>query len=293
MVLTAHTHDTQYDIIEGDSNADNTIESQEPGQLDLFSGDVSNVIKQNKSKVDKINQPPRLQEVPVQENIPLTDQEFFLNLNENYEHLFTDVDITSVKYDKTNSTMEFVSQGLEFRVEFQWRNVQYFVQNTKFNASDLVRFSFSFSLLFAKICTHFWFDNKQMHHVKKWNNSSVKKYNELPEPQDRIFLAKTTVDKQNIHYLKYNGNIEKNKASLHIKIWSDVYRITNISYTIHAKDPRDIESEIAISINNPNNLNIKKFNKNKWWFDVNSPEMINWLKDLSYHVLLNHNPHIV
>ncbi|MGB2110795.1 MAG: hypothetical protein ACPHY8_02560 [Patescibacteria group bacterium] len=116
MVLTA---DTQYDFFENTSNADNTIENQESGQLDIFSGEVSDVVKLNQAKVTKINQPPRLQEVPVQENIPLTDQEFFLSLNKNYEHLFTDVDITSVKYDKTNSTIEFVSQGLEFRVEFQ------------------------------------------------------------------------------------------------------------------------------------------------------------------------------
>lgn len=290
MVLTA---ETQYDFFEGNTNVDDTIENQEPRQLDIFSGEVSDVVKLNQAKVTKINQPPRLQEVPVQENIPLTDQEFFLSLNENYEHLFKDVDLDKVKYDKINSTMEFQSQGLEFRVEFQWRNVQYSVENTNFTVADLWKFSVNFSFLFAKICTHFWFDNKQMHHVKKWNNSSVKKNNELPEPQDRIFLAKTTVNKQNIHYLKYNWNIEKNKASLHIKIWSNVYRIANISYTIHAKDPRDIESEIAISINNPNSLNIKKFDKNKWWIEVNSPEMINGLKDLSYHVLLNHNPHIV
>ncbi len=293
MVLTAHTHNTQYDIIESDSNTDDTIENQEPGQLDLFSWEVFDVIKTNQSRVDRFIQPPRLQEVPVQENIPLTDQEFFLSLNENYEHLFKDVNLENVKYDKINSTMEFQSKGLEFRVEFQWKNVQYFVENTKFTVADLWKFSVNFSFLFAKICTYFGFDNKQMHHVKNWNNISAKKAKELPEPQDRIFLAKTTVDKQNIHYLKYNGNIEKYKASLHFKIWPDIYRIANISYTIHAKDPRDVESEIAISINNPNNLNIKKFDKNKWWIDVNSPEMINWLKDLSYHVLLNHNDHIV
>lgn len=294
MVLLAWDQYDFFNEIDYPSNTTSNIENQEPAQLDIFSGEVSQVVKENKSKVNTtFSQIPRLQQVPIQESIPLSDEEFFINLQKKYNHLFKDVDYQEVEYDKKNSIIKFTTQGLEFKIEFQWKNVQYSVENTKFTVSDLWKFSANFSFLFINICQHFWFNSQDLHHVKKSNNISAKKAKELPEPQDRIFLTRTTIGKEKVDYLKYNGNIERNKASLHFKIWKEVYRVANISYTIHSKDPRDVESEIAISINNPNNLNIKKFDKNKWWLEVNSPEMINGLKDLSYHVLLNHNPHIV
>lgn len=274
------------------SNREDFNHTQIQQQLDIFSGEVSNVVQIKKSKVIQLTKPPRLEQVPLQESIPLSDKEFFSSLHNSYDCLFKDVNFEEVQYDSNNSIIKFVSQGLEFKIEFQWNNIQYHVENTKFNVSDLWKFSANFSLLFAKICNYFWFNKSQIYNVKKSKIITDKKAKELSEPHKIIYLETTDVNIKNLQYLKYNGNIEINKACLHFKIWNKVYRVSNICYTINQKNPRDTESEISVSIDNPNNLSIKILDKYKRRISINDKEMINWFKYLSYHILLNYNPHI-
>jgi hypothetical protein len=168
---------------------------------------------------------------------------------------------------------------------------KYTISWVDFKMSDLGHNWPKFGILLMKIWNYLWLQISDIHPTSN-NYTKNKNKKTLPEPNDTIFLAKTTEGEQNVHYLKYNGNIEKNNASIHIKIWSEVYRVSQIDYTIIEKDPREVESETQISINNPTALYMKKFNPYQWWEEVKDAKLYAWLRDLSCFVLLNYNPHI-
>ena len=82
----------------------------------------------------------------------------------------------------------------------------------------------------SKLFLKNWVPSKQIAVAEKKDN--------LKEPETIFQLW--MVDKvKRVLYYKYPGNISKNEATVHIKIWNTLFRVSKLKFNIIKPDPRD------------------------------------------------------
>lgn len=91
----------------------------------------------------------------------------------------------------------------------------------------------------------------------------TEKKDKVPEPEQAFYLG--TIDKiKKVQYLKYPGNISENSATVHIKIWDTLFRVSKLNFKIIKPDPRDPEdTNYKIFIKHG-----KSTGKNEKWYRV-------------------------
>lgn len=232
-----------------------------------------------------------------QKELDETEKLRLISIINNTENIFNSVNVESINYSVTNlnsikkECAKFKSHWLLFKILSWWSKADYSVNWVKFSISNLSpQLGIEFSKMRYKINISHALKNKSA--IK--NNKKIKNWpiEELKTPLEEIYIAKWNWW-SNVFYMKYNGWIERDNATIHFKVASKKYRISKIKYQIIDKDHYDTESSETILVKNKNEISFKVYDeKNQRWEKFNDIELKEWLLYLSESILINHNPYI-